>query len=151
MAITTTKWNEDDRINYSHALPRRLPAETLFDSLHAAVGSPTRFPGYPVGMRAAALPDVASALGGGFLQTFGKPARESACECERAGGMALGPVMALVSGPAVGDVLADPASELTKLVQGQPDDLRLVDEVFLRVLNRPSTPEEVAAVAGLMQ
>ena len=29
-------------------------------------------------------------LGGGFLQTFGKPARESACECERAGGMALG-------------------------------------------------------------
>ena len=151
LAITTTKWNEDDRINYSHALPRRLPAETLFDSLHAAVGSPTRFPGYPVGMRAAALPDVASALGGGFLQTFGKPARESACECERAGGMALGPVMALVSGPAVGDVLADPASELTKLVQGQPDDLRLVDEVFLRVLNRPSTPEEVAAVAGLMQ
>ncbi len=151
LAITSTKWNEDDKINYSHALPRRLPAETLFDTLHAAVGSPTKFPGYPVGTRAASLPDVASALGGGFLQTFGKPARESACECERAGGVALGPVMALVSGPAVGDVLADPASELAKLVKSQPDDRLLVEEVFLRVLNRPSRPEEEAAVAGLMQ
>jgi hypothetical protein len=151
LAITSTKWNEDDRINYSRALPRRLPAETLFDTLHAAIGSPTKFPGYPAGTRAAALPDVASALGGGFLQTFGKPARESACECERAGGVALGPVMALVGGPAVGDVLADPASELAKLVKAQPDDRLVVEEIFLRILNRPSKPEEVAAVTGLME
>jgi WD40 repeat protein len=151
LAIASTRWNVDDKINYSHALPRRLPAETLFDALHAAVGSPTRFPGYPVGTRAAALPDVASSLGGGFLQTFGKPARESACECERTGGMALGPVMALVGGPAVGDVLADPDSDLAKLVRGQPDDRLLVDEIFLRILNRPSRPEEAATVTGLME
>ncbi|MFM8703996.1 MAG: DUF1553 domain-containing protein, partial [Planctomycetia bacterium] len=151
LAITSTKWNEDDKINYSRALPRRLPAETLFDALHAAVGSPTKFPGYPVGTRAAALPDVASALGGGFLQTFGKPARESACECERAGGLALGPVMALASGPAVGDVLGDSGSELAKLVAREPDDRLVVEEVFLRMLNRPSRPEELAAVTDLMQ
>jgi len=149
LAIETSTWNEDDRINYSHALPRRLPAETLFDSLHAVVGSPTKFPGYPAGTRAAELPDVASTLGGGFLQTFGKPARESACECERAGGLALGPVMALVSGPAVGDVLADPQSALTKLVAAQPDDTLLIEEVFLRILNRPSKPAEVEAVKKL--
>ena len=149
LAIETGTWNHDDRINYSHALPRRLPAETLFDSLHAVVGSPTKFPGYPAGTRAAQLPDVASTLGGGFLQTFGKPARESACECERAGGLALGPVMALVSGPAVGDVLADPQSELAKLVAAQPDDNLLIEEVFLRILNRPSRPAEVEAVKKL--
>jgi WD40 repeat protein/mono/diheme cytochrome c family protein len=149
LAIETSTWNSDDRINYSHALPRRLPAETLFDSLHAVVGSPTKFPGYPVGTRAAQLPDVASSLGGGFLQTFGKPARESACECERASGLALGPVMALVSGPAVGDVLADPQSELAKLVAAQPDDNLLIEEVFLRILNRPSRPAEVEAVKKL--
>ena len=146
LSVESNRWNDDDRINYSHALPRRLPAETLYDTLHFVVGSPTRFPGYPEGTRAAALPDVATALGGGFLQTFGKPTRESACECERSGGVALGPVMALVSGPAVGDVLADPASDLSKLVAAQPDDDRLVDEVFLRILNRRSRPEEVAAV-----
>ena len=150
LAITSSKWNDDDRINYSHALPRRLPAETLFDAIHSVVGSPSRFPGYPVGTRAAQLADVSSALGGGFLQTFGKPARESACECERAGGVALGPVMALVSGPAVGNVLADGSSELAKLVAAQPDDKLLVEEVFLRILNRPSRPEELAAVTKLM-
>jgi WD40 repeat protein len=150
LSIASSRWNEDDRINYSHALPRRLPAETLFDALHTVVGVPTRFPGYPVGMRAAALPDVSSKFGGGFLQTFGRPARESACECERSGGVALGPVMALVSGPAVGDLLADPQSELAKLVAAESDDGRLVDEVFLRVLNRPSRPEEGAAMARLL-
>jgi WD40 repeat protein/mono/diheme cytochrome c family protein len=151
LAITSSKWNDDDKINYSHALPRRLPAETLFDSLHAAVGSPTKFAGYPVGTRAAQLPEVASALGGGFLQTFGKPARESACECERAGGVGLGPVMALISGPTVGDALADPDSDLAKLVANQPDDRLLIDEVFLRILNRPSRPAEATTVTTLMQ
>ena len=146
LSIESGPWNEDDRVNYSHALPRRLPAETLFDSLHAVVGSPPKFPGYPAGTRAAELPDVASVLGGGFLQTFGRPARESACECERTGGMSLGPVMALASGPAVGNVLADPDSELTRLVASQPDDDLLIDEVFMRILNRPSRPAEVEAV-----
>jgi len=151
LAIDASQWNRDDRINYARALPRRLPAETLFDSLHSVVGVPTAFPGYPAGTRAAALADVSSSLGGGFLQTFGRPARESACECERAGGVALGPVMALVSGPAVGDLLANPASALARLVASEPDDARLVDEVFLRVLNRPSRPEEAAALGRLLE
>jgi hypothetical protein len=150
LAIDADRWNEDDRINYSHALPRRLPAETIFDALHAVIGSPSRFPGLPVGTRAAQLTDVSSTFGKGFLATFGRPARESACECERAGGVALGPVMALASGPAVGDVLADPQSELAKLVASEPDDAKLVDEVFLRVLNRPSRPEEAAAARNLV-
>lgn len=150
LAITSTVWNEDDRINYSRALPRRLPAETLFDTLHAAVGSPTRFPGYPEGTRAAALPDVSAALGGGFLQTFGRPVRESACECERGDGVALGPVMALVSGPVVGDVLADPQSGLARLVATEVDDARVVEEVALRILGRSSRPEEVAAFDRIM-
>ncbi|MFM8579624.1 MAG: DUF1549 domain-containing protein, partial [Planctomycetaceae bacterium] len=150
LAITSNRWNDDDSINYSHAIPRRLPAETLYDALHTVVGTPTRFPGYPVGTRAASLPDVASSLGGGFLQTFGRPVRESACECERSAGVSLGPVMALVSGPEVGNVLAERSSELAKLVATQPDDAALVDEVFIRFLNRPSRADEVAAVRTMM-
>ncbi len=150
LSIAITPWNADDRINFSHVIPRRLPAETLFDAMHAVVGKHAAFPGYPAGTRAAQLPDVSAQLGGGFLQTFGRPTRESACECERSGGLSLGPVMALVSGPAVGDVLADPASDLTKLVAAEPDDARLVDEVFLRILNRPSRSAELEAVRASM-
>lgn len=58
--------------------------------------------------------------------------------------------MALVSGPEVGNVLAERSSELAKLVATQPDDAALVDEVFIRFLNRPSRADEVAAVRTMM-
>ena len=98
----------------------------------------------PPGTRAAALPDSGVELPSGFLTTFGRPARESACECERTSGMQLGPVMALVSGPTLGDAIADPTNELTRLVTRENDDARLIDDLFLRILNRPATPEEIA-------
>ena len=40
-SVKTNKWNVDDTINYSHALPRRLPAEVLFDAIHVAAGAET--------------------------------------------------------------------------------------------------------------
>src|SRR5262249_17781231 len=136
LSVATNKWNEDDKINYSHATARRLPAEVLLDAVSRVTGSPSKFPGVPAGTRAAALPDSGVELPSGFLTTFGRPARESACECERTSGMQLGPVMALVSGPTLGDAIADPANELTKLATRESDDARLIDALFLRILNR---------------
>jgi WD40 repeat protein/mono/diheme cytochrome c family protein len=144
LAVSTNKWNADDKINYSHATARRLPAEVLYDAIHVATGSPSRFPGYPDGTRAAQLHDVSTSMGGGFLQTFGRPARESGCECERAGGMALGPVMAMISGPTLSDAVGNPKNDLAKLVAAEKDDAKLVDELFLRVLNRHASAKEVA-------
>jgi WD40 repeat protein/mono/diheme cytochrome c family protein len=144
LSVATNKWNADDKINYSHSTARRLPAEVLYDAIHRVTGSQSRFPGYPVGTRAAQLTAADGTMGAGFLQTFGRPVRESACECERAGGMALGPVMAMISGPTLADAVADPKNDLTKLAKEQKDDAKLVDELFLRVLNRPATKEEVA-------
>ena len=81
LSVATNKWNEDDGINYSHAVPRRLPAEVLYDAIHLATGSTGRLPGVPAGFRAAELPDAG--VSDPFLEDFGKPARESSCECER--------------------------------------------------------------------
>jgi WD40 repeat protein/mono/diheme cytochrome c family protein len=145
LSVVANEWNEDDKINYSHAIPRRLPAEVLLDSVYRVTGSSSKFPGVPPGTRAAALPDSGVELPSGFLGTFGRPPRESACECERTSGLQLGPVMALVSGPTLGDALADPANELSKLVGREADDAKLVDELFVRVLNRPATKAEVDA------
>jgi hypothetical protein len=68
----------------------------------------------------------------GFLTNLGRPARESACECERDSGLQLGPVMALISGPTVDSAISDPANALAKLAASEMDDTRLVDEIFLR-------------------
>jgi WD40 repeat protein/mono/diheme cytochrome c family protein len=143
LSVEANKWNADDKANYSHAIARRLPAEVLLDAVYRVTGSVSNIPGVPAGTRAAALPDSGVELPSGFLTTFGRPARESACECERSSGMQLGPVMALVSGPTLADALADPSSGLTRLVAAQGDDSKLIDELFVRILNRPPTGAEI--------
>ena len=151
LSVETNKFNADDKTNYSHAIARRLPAEVLYDAVNLATGSISRIPGVPPGTRAAALPDSGVELPSGFLSAFGRPVRESACECERSSGLQLGPVMALVSGPTLADALADPENALTKLSGEQQDDAKLVEDLYLRILNRPAKPEEVVAARAAFQ
>jgi len=139
-SIATNRWNEDDAINYSHAIARRLPAEVLFDALHAALGSTPRLAGVPTGFRAVQLPDVSVDLP--FLDDFGRPARESACECERSNSVELGAVMKLVNGPTLATAVADPNNLLAKITATQPDNAQVVEEIFLSILNRPPTDRE---------
>src|SRR5262249_28991221 len=150
LSIKTTRWNKDDDINYSHAQARRLPAEVLYDSIHKVTGSTSRLPGLPPGSRAAQLPDSNVELPGGFLELFGKPVRESACECERSGGMNLGPVLAMVNGPIVADAIKDPSNRINQFVLKEKDDNKVVDEIYLSVLNRyPSAKERADGIKAL--
>ncbi|MCB1279816.1 DUF1549 domain-containing protein, partial [Prosthecobacter sp.] len=150
LSLATNKWNEDDHINYSHAKARRLPAEVLFDSVFAVTGSMPNIPGVPKGTRAAALADGQIKLQDGFLANFGKPARESVCECERSNDVNLGPVMALMSGPTVGDAISDPNNAIAKLTNEIKDDRQLVDAVFVRILNRHASDKEISAALESM-
>lgn len=138
----TNRWNEDDTLNYSHAIPRRLPAEVLFDAIHVSTGAPLKIQGVPQGFRAAQLPD--SGIKVPFLDDFGKPPRESACECERSGGMVLGPIMKLVNGPTVATAIQHPENAITSLVASTSDDRELVEAMFLRFLARYPTEQEIA-------
>lgn len=151
LSLATNKWNEDDKTNYSHAKARRLPAEVLFDSVFAVTGSMPNIPGMPKGTRAAALADGQVKLQDGFLANFGKPARESVCECERSNEVNLGPVMALMSGPTVGDAISDPGNAIAKLTNEIKDDRQLVDAIFLRILNSHASEKEINAVLASMQ
>lgn len=150
LAIATNKWNRDDEINYSHAMARRLPAEVLFDSIHKATGSLSRLPGLPMGARAAQLVDSNIELPGGFLDLFNKPVRESSCECERAGGLNLGPILAMVNGPIVADAIRDPNNRINRLVLAEKDDAKVIEGIYLSVLNRlPSEKERLAGIQAL--
>jgi hypothetical protein len=150
LSVATSKWNAADDINFSHATPRRLPAEVLLDAVYTVTGTKSKFPGVPQGTRAAALPDSGITLPDGFLGNFGRPSRESACECERSNGLQLGPVMALVSGPTVNDAISDRSNAIAKLAKDQADDGKLIDELFIRVLNRPPTPPETLAAKAAL-
>ncbi|MEL7496338.1 MAG: DUF1549 domain-containing protein [Planctomycetota bacterium] len=143
LSVETNRFNTDDDVNFSHALARRLPAEVLFDSIHSVTGSKLNIPGVKPGTRAAALPDSGVTLPSGFLSTLGRPSRESVCECERSNDLQLGSVLAFVSGPDLAKAINDPNNAIAKLVAAEADDSKLVDQIFMRVLNRPATPEEI--------
>ncbi len=144
-SILSNEWNKDDEINYSHAVARRLPAEVLYDAIHRATGSVSRPEGMPPGTRAAQFLDSDVKTKGGFLDAFGKPPRESACECERAGGVMLGPILNLINGPVTNDAIKDPNNRLAKLVADLKDDNKVVEEIYLAFLNRLPKPHELEA------
>ncbi len=148
LSVESNQWNEDDQINYSHALPRRLPAEVIYDTIHALTGATSSIPGVPAGTRAASLSDSGVKLPDGFLQNLGRPVRESSCECERSSELQLGPVMALISGPTIGTAIADPKNELEKIVNTYSDDRDMAEEIFLRALGRKPSEGELDAFVG---
>jgi len=150
LSISTNRWNADDTVNYSHAVARRLSAETLFDSVFAITGSTPSLPGVAAGSRAAQMVDSSSEGAAGFLATLGKPARESTCECERSSELRLGSVMALLSGATVSGAIQDPQNALAKLVTSEKDDSKLTNELFQRVLSRDATPREIEATQKIM-
>ena len=76
-----TEFNNRDKQNYSSFTTRRLNAEVLYDAVNQVAGVPSAFGGVPRGTLAVQLPD--NGFNDYFLEVFGKPASESACECER--------------------------------------------------------------------
>jgi Protein of unknown function (DUF1553)/Protein of unknown function (DUF1549) len=140
-SIVTNAFNEDDLANFSHAVPRRLTAEELLDALNQAAGHTPNFSGVPTGFRADQLPDSQVAQGG-FLDLFGRPPRETPCECERSSEVSLSQALNLVNGPTISDALIDPKGRIAQLMKQNPDDKTIVEEMYLAALSRFPTPQE---------
>jgi hypothetical protein len=147
-SVVTNAWNKDDDVNYSHALARRLPAEVLYDSIHQATGAKSRLPG---GVRAVALLDPGVKAPGGFFELFGRPPRESACECERSSGVQLGPVLNLITGEVLNEALRDPGNRIAKIVAANKDNAKVVEELYLAILCRKPTAKELAVGLEALQ
>jgi len=139
--IQTNVWNEDDKVNFSHAVPRRLGAEELMDALTLATGSRPTFPEVPPDTKAEEFPDPHVGRDG-FLDVFGRPARESSCECERRSDISLPQALNLVNGRTIGDAIADPKGRVAKLILAGASDRAIVEDLYLGSLSRFPTAKE---------
>lgn len=74
-------FNLKDKQNFSRYYPKRLTAESLYDSFHQVTNSTQGYTGMPAGTRSVQLPDAS--IGPYFLKVFGQPQADTACECER--------------------------------------------------------------------
>jgi hypothetical protein len=151
LSARTNPSNHDDREEFSHALPRRLTAEQLLDTLgqitgvrenfrarYAATGSVSLPNG---GVRAGQLPD--RGMTADLLDLFGRPRGESSCACERHDEASMTQALHLINGQDIAARLADPNGRLGKLAQtANLSDDQLTDELYFAVLCRPPTPAE---------
>ncbi len=145
-SIKTNKWNKEDTINFSHATARRLTAEQLLDAIGIATGSQPKFEGVPKNLRAVQLPD-SKVKDDGFLKLFGRPERESSCECERTSDVSLAHAMNLINGPTVANAIIDPTGRIAKLLKEDKDDRSIIEELYLATLARlPQDNEYATAV-----
>lgn len=141
-SFQTNEWNRDDDVNYSHALPRRLQAEQLYDAIMVATAAPSGVPGAPPGFRAAQLPDAAIQVP--FLDMFGRAPRESPCECERSSEVSLAQTLTLINGPTISEAIAHPEGLIARLAARQVEPAVAVTEIYLSVLNRYPTEAEAS-------
>ncbi len=146
LSAQTNEFNKDDNKYFSHAVTKLLTAEQLFDALCQVTEVPEKFVGHPLGTRSVQLPD--GEANHPFLKTFGQPARELACECEREGDSNLAQALQLINGPAVNDRLRNVNNRIGKLVAAKKTDKEIVADLFLVTLSRLPTETEESAMLG---
>jgi hypothetical protein len=150
LSTRTNEWNADDEMNFSHALPRRLTAEELMDAISIATGSRMIFKEVPSGFLAESLPDSKVGMGG-FLDLFGRPQRESPCECERRSEVSLKQALNLINGDTVADSVADPQGRVATLILEGASDRIVVDDLYLAALSRQPTAKEFAQAGAYLR
>jgi hypothetical protein len=141
-SIATNEWNANDGDNFSHAIPRRLSAEELMDAVAMATGVRPVFAETPPDTSAEQLTDPHIGKDG-FLDLFGRPPRESSCECERRSDLSLPQALNLVNGKTISDAVVDSNGRIAKAVLGGRSDRQLVEELYLATLSRMPSAAEV--------
>ena len=134
-------WNLDDTVAHSHYLPRRMNAEVLLDAIDALTGTPTSWEGLPAGTRAVALPD--EDYSNRLLKLYGRPERDSACECERVEQPSLTQSLFMMHDEFLESKIHAEGGTARRLAAESRPLPERVRELFLTALSRPPSATEL--------
>jgi hypothetical protein len=148
LSSRTTPDNRLDTTFFTHYTLKRLTAEQLLDAINFATGTTEKFPNLPAGKRAIELPDTNYASY--FLDTFGRPNRAIACECERSSDPNLSQALHLMNGDVINRKLVDPKGRLATLLKDNQDDEPVIQALYRVTFARPATEVEVEAARRLI-
>ena len=142
--------NQEDRHNYSRAVPRRLPAEVVYDGVKQALAASDKAEQVRTDLTRRAIGELSMRLAGTYaMQVFGKPDRAVNCDCERNNQPNLLQSIFLQNDPLIDQRLADSGwlSEISNRTQVPPSEAeteQLVKAAWLRTLSRPPTNKEMS-------
>lgn len=134
--------------HFSHYLVRPLDAEVLIDALNQITGTreqyssliPEPYTFIPEEQRAIALAD--GSIRSAFLETFGRPSRDTGLESERATRPTAAERLHLLNSSHVQRKL-EQGRNLQLLLQGSGDVRQMVTNLYLTILSRLPTAEEM--------
>lgn len=142
-------YNKPDKTWFSHYPLRRLTAEQLVDAICDVTGVPEKymskvpepFTFLPSDFRAVQLKD--GTISTPFLEMFGRPSRDVSYESDRNNDLTMKQALFLLNSSQIQDKIKT-SSKLKKLVNSQPDNQKLIREVFLTVLSRYPAQNELS-------
>ncbi|MCG8648519.1 MAG: DUF1549 and DUF1553 domain-containing protein [Pirellulales bacterium] len=141
--------NRDDRHNFSRAIPRRMPAEVVYDSVKQAVAANDQLAQVRTDLTRRAIGHLSMRLAGTYaMQVFGKPDRAVNCDCERVNQPTLLQAVFLQNDPIIEQRL-EQSGWLADIAAGEAtefdvDQQSLVRQAWLRTLSRPPNQDESA-------
>jgi hypothetical protein len=145
LSSQATELNRDDTRFFSHAKTRMLSAEQLLDAISHVTQVQETFPGLPPDLPATALPSPD--FDHEFLDTFGRPPRNTACACERGTQSTLAQVIELFNGKLVRQKLADKNNRFRRLLNEGRPVRGVIEELYRTALCRPPTEVELKAAS----
>ena len=137
-----------DEQNFSHAVPRAMPAEVLLDAICQATGVPEKFNGWPEGYRAIQVWD--NRMPSYFFRIFGRPVRASVCECERSNEPSIAQALHLMNSEEIMSKVRARKGTARRLARSGKPPREIIDELYLGTLSRyPERQGTDADAAGL--
>lgn len=133
-------------VHFTRYTVKRLTAEQTADALDAATGTREKYAGLPLGTRAIQLPD--SEVKSYLMDTFGRPARQVLCECERTTRPNIAQAMHLLNGDFLNKKIADKTGRVEALITARTPLPKAIEELYLATWSRPPSPDEEAKAAG---
>ncbi|QDT42998.1 hypothetical protein Pan241w_30930 [Gimesia alba] len=149
LSVETNGYNLNDDQFFSRFYPRRMNAEVVLDAIDQLLGSNTRFRTLPPETKAVQLPDSSKNFSNEFLELFGRPKAQSACECERSQDGDLRQSLYLLTSTDILRKLSSSASRPTQLSkQKDKTEEQQIKELYLRAFSRPPRADELKIAAN---
>ncbi len=145
--------NRDDHRNYSRWVPRRMSAESVYDSVKQALASTDKADEVRNDLTRRAIGHLSMRLAGTYaMQVFGKPDRAVNCDCERVNQPTLLQSIFLQNDPLIDQRLSESgwlqeverhANAVSSENRQQLDQQQLIRQAWLRTVSRPPTDQEL--------
>ena len=154
-SVPNTK-NPAGEVNFAYYPLRRLDAEVLIDALNQITGTtekyssaiPEPYTFIPEGLRSIALPD--GSITSPFLEMFGRSPRDTGLESERNNRPTADQRLYLLNSSHIQRKL-EQSSKLQAILQSKGTPREIIDGLYLTILSRFPTDEELKIVKAYFQ